>query len=97
MLTSELELTSARLTAEREDRARLAVAGERSRIARELHAAVAQSVAAMVIQAEASRGLLGRDPVRADAAMGAIEDIGRRDPGRDAPDPRRAQTHRARR
>jgi signal transduction histidine kinase len=77
VLTSELELTSARLTVEREDRARLAVAGERSRIARELHAVVAHSVAAMVIQAEASRGLLGRDPVRADAAMGAIEDIGR--------------------
>ena len=55
VLTSELKLTSARLTVEREDRARLAVAGERSRIARELHAVVARSVAAMVIQAEAAR------------------------------------------
>jgi signal transduction histidine kinase len=77
VLTSELKLISARLTVEREDRARLAVAGERSRIARELHAVVARSVAAMVIQAEAARGRLDRDPVRADAAMGAIEDTGR--------------------
>jgi len=77
VLTSELKLTSARLAVEREDRARLAVAGERSRIARELHAVVARSVAAMVIQAEAARGVLDRDPVRADAAMGAIEDTGR--------------------
>ena len=77
VLTSELKLTAARLMVEREDRARLAIAGERSRIARELHAVVARSVAAMVIQAEAARGLLDRDPVRADAAMGAIENTGR--------------------
>jgi signal transduction histidine kinase len=77
VLTSELGLISARLTAERDDRARLAIAGERSRIARELHAVVARSVAAMVIQAEAARGRLDRDPVRADAAMGAIENTGR--------------------
>ena len=77
VLTSELRLTSARLAIEREDRARLAIAGERSRIARELHAVVARSVAAMVIQAEAARSRLDRDPLRADAAMGAIEDTGR--------------------
>jgi signal transduction histidine kinase len=77
VLTTQLKLTSARLTVEREDRARLAVAGERSRIARELHAMVARSVAAMVIQAEAARGLLDRDPPRADAAMDSIEDTGR--------------------
>ena len=76
-LTAGLEQTNARLALEREDRARLAVAGERSRIARELHAVVAQSVAAMVVQAEAALSLLGRDPERADAAMGAIEDTGR--------------------
>jgi signal transduction histidine kinase len=77
LLTSELKRTSARLADEREDRARLAVAGERSRIARELHAVIARSVAAMVVQAEAARGLLDRDLVRADTAMGAIEDTGR--------------------
>jgi signal transduction histidine kinase len=77
VVTSELERTSAQLAAEREDRARLAVAGERTRIARELHAMVAHSVAAMVVQAEAARSLLGHDPARADAAMGAIEGTGR--------------------
>jgi signal transduction histidine kinase len=50
----------------------------RSRIARELHAAVAGSVAAMVVQAEAALGRLGHDPEQGDAAMGAIEETGRR-------------------
>jgi signal transduction histidine kinase len=76
-LTCELERTSARLVAEREDRAQLAVAGERSRIASELHAIVARSVAGMVVQAEGARSLLADDPARADVAMGAIEDTGR--------------------
>jgi signal transduction histidine kinase len=76
-LIAELRRTSARLAAEREDRERLAVAGERSRIARELHAVVAGAVAAMVVQAEAAQSLLGADPPRADATMGAIEDTGR--------------------
>jgi signal transduction histidine kinase len=76
-LTSELRRTSARLVAEREDRAQLAVAGERSRIASELHAIVARSVTAMVVQAEGASKLLADDPERADLAMGAIEDTGR--------------------
>ena len=76
-LTSELQRTSAQLVAEREDRAQLAVAGERSRIASELHAIVARSVAAMVVQAEGARSMLANDPARADIAMGAIEDTGR--------------------
>jgi len=76
-LTSELQRTSAWLAAEREDRAQLAVAGERSRIASELHAIVARSVAGMVVQAEGARSMLAGDPERADVAMGAIEDTGR--------------------
>ncbi len=77
VLNLELARTSARLAAEREDRARLAVAGERSRIARELHAIVAGSVAAMVVQAEAAWTLLNHDLARADAAMSSIESTGR--------------------
>jgi signal transduction histidine kinase len=73
----ELQRTAERLAAEREDRAQLAVAGERSRIASELHALVARSVAAMVVQAEGARKTLIHDSARADAAMGAIEDTGR--------------------
>jgi signal transduction histidine kinase len=76
-LTSQLQSTSARLAVEREDRAQLAVAGERSRIASELHAIVARSVAGMVVQAEGARGMLAQDPARADVAMAAIEDTGR--------------------
>jgi len=76
-LTSELERTNVRLALERDDRARLTVAGERSRIGRELHAAVAQSVTAMVVQAEAALTLLGRDPERANTAMNTIEATGR--------------------
>ncbi len=77
MLTSELEFRSARLEAERDDRARLAVAGERTRIARELHALMAHSVTGMVVQAEAARALLDADTAQADTAMDAIEHTGR--------------------
>jgi signal transduction histidine kinase len=77
VLTSELEHTSARLAVEREDRARLAVAAERSRIARELHAAVAGSVASMVVQAEAALRQLEPDPTGAERAMDAVERTGR--------------------
>ncbi|HEY1511538.1 MAG TPA: histidine kinase [Solirubrobacteraceae bacterium] len=77
LLAAELQRTSAQLAAEREDRAQLAMAGERSRIATELHAIVARSVAGMVVQAEGARGRLVVDPARADVAMGAIEDTGR--------------------
>ena len=76
-LTSELQRTSGRLVAERDHRAQLAVAGERSRIASELHVVVARSVAGMVVQAEGARSVLASDPARADVAMGAIEESGR--------------------
>jgi signal transduction histidine kinase len=76
-LTAELQRTSARLMTEREDRAQLAISGERSRIASELHAIVARSVAGMIVQAEGARSLLADDPERAYVAIGAIEDAGR--------------------
>jgi signal transduction histidine kinase len=77
LLTADLERTSVRLAVEQEDRAQLAIAGERSRIARELHSLVARSVAAMVIQAEAARSRLDLDLAQADAAMDAVENTGR--------------------
>jgi signal transduction histidine kinase len=76
-VNSELRRTAGRLVAEQEDRARLAVAGERSRIAHELHAVVARSVASMVVQTEATRTQLDRDPDAASAAMETIERHGR--------------------
>jgi signal transduction histidine kinase len=76
-LTTELARTSARLDAEVGDRTRLAVAGERSRIARQLHAAVAGHVAAMVVQADAALRLIAEDPDGFRHAMDAIERTGR--------------------
>jgi signal transduction histidine kinase len=76
-LGRELERTSAGLAVEREDRARLAIAGERSRIARELHSLVARGVAAMVIQTEAAQSRLDLDLAQAEAAMDVIESTGR--------------------
>lgn len=73
----ELVRISSQLAEEREDRARLAVASERSRIARELHAAIAGSVAAMVVQSEAATSRLGQDPRAAEAIMEAVEVTGR--------------------
>jgi signal transduction histidine kinase len=77
LLHLELVAKAARLASEREARTRLAVADERTRIARELHAMVATHVSAMVIQAEAAKRTLDRDPGAADVAMRAIEDTGR--------------------
>ena len=67
-----------RIAAEREDRERLAVADERSRIARELHAVVATTVSAMVVQTDAAQRLLDVDSARADDAMAGIEEAGRK-------------------
>lgn len=65
------------LAAESEDRTRLAVAGERSRIARELHESLAGSISVMVVQAEAARAQLTQDPASARRAMEAVEQTGR--------------------
>jgi signal transduction histidine kinase len=77
LLDEELGRKAERIAAERESRELLAVADERSRIARELHAVVAGSVSAMVVQTEAAQQLLREDLDRADAAMAAVEEAGR--------------------
>ncbi len=69
--------TLSRLAAESDDRTRLAVAGERSRIARELHESLAGSISVMVVQAEAARAQLRHDPPSARRAMEAVEQTGR--------------------
>jgi signal transduction histidine kinase len=76
-LADELECRAQRIDAERESRARLAVADERTRIARELHTVIASRVSAMVVQAEAAELLLDDDLARADEAMFAVEQTGR--------------------
>lgn len=77
LLDEELGRKAQRIAAERESRELLAVADERTRIARELHAVVAGSVSAMVVQTEAAQQLLHEDLDRADAAMAAVEQTGR--------------------
>lgn len=77
LLNAELAAKAERLAAERESRERLAVADERTRIARELHTVVAASVSAMVVQTEVAQHLLDESPDRADAAMAAVEASGR--------------------
>ena len=76
-LAGELHLTAERIAAEEDGRERLAVADERTRIARELNTAVALSISQMVVQSDAARRLLSIDRVRADTAMAALEDSGR--------------------
>ncbi|WP_051836979.1 sensor histidine kinase [Streptomyces sp. NRRL WC-3742] len=58
-------------------RARRAVAHERTRIARELHDIVANAVAVMVMQAEATRSTACVQPARTDASLARIEEVGR--------------------
>jgi signal transduction histidine kinase len=75
--TRELEALAAQLEHEREERARLAVAEERARIARELHDVVAHGVSTMVVQAEAGETLLERGPEPARESLRAIQATGR--------------------
>ena len=77
MLTADLTDTTKRLTAERDQRAELAVATERTRIARQLLGLVASGVVTMVVQAEAARNLLTTNPDDAAPAIHTIEQTGR--------------------
>lgn len=64
--------------AEVSERARLAVAEERARIARELHDILAHSVSVMVVQAEAAEEMLDRNlPERAREPLSKIQETGR--------------------
>jgi signal transduction histidine kinase len=77
LLSRRLEQRADRLEREQEERARLAVADERGRIARELHDIVAHNVSTMVVQAGAGKRVLEHDPGRAREALSSIEGSGR--------------------
>jgi signal transduction histidine kinase len=75
--TRDLEEHAERLEADRDARARAAVAQERARIARELHDSVAHSVSVMVLQAGAAEQVLAVTPDRARASLVTIQETGR--------------------
>lgn len=77
-MQSELREKTELIERQQADRARTAVEDERERIASELQAVVANSVSAMVVQAETvPRALDAGDPGTAERAFAAIEDTGR--------------------
>jgi signal transduction histidine kinase len=73
----ELAELAAQLKHEREEKARLAVAAERARIARELHDVVAHSISVIAVQAGSGRHTLAADPNRAHEALRVIESTAR--------------------
>jgi signal transduction histidine kinase len=74
---AELERRAERLADEQGRRTQAAVAGERTRIARDLHDIIGHSLSVMTVQAGAARLLLGSDPARARESIAAVEDTGR--------------------
>jgi len=62
---------------EREAKAAAAVAGERARIAGELHQMVSDALASMVAQATTAEELARSQPEGAEAALGSVETTGR--------------------
>jgi signal transduction histidine kinase len=76
-LAAALQDRASALAREQEETARLAIAEERARIARELHDVVAHSVSVMVVQAGAERLALGEDQHSTRETLLAIEKTGR--------------------
>ncbi|HEV8460760.1 MAG TPA: histidine kinase [Gaiellaceae bacterium] len=72
-----LENVAAQLERERDERARLAVAEERARIARELHDEVAHAMSVIAVQADAAEGALAHDPALVADPLVAIRDTAR--------------------
>ncbi|MEV7771734.1 sensor histidine kinase [Kitasatospora sp. NPDC086791] len=74
---TELEDRAARLERERDAQAKVAVAAERARIARELHDMVAHNVSVMIVQADGAAYVLDNSPQQAKEALGTIASTGR--------------------
>ncbi|PWU25660.1 MAG: sensor histidine kinase [Candidatus Rokuibacteriota bacterium] len=73
----EAKERAARAEGAREEQARLAVAEERARVARELHDIVGHSVSVMTVQAAGARRLLDPDQEREREALMLVEQTGR--------------------
>ena len=73
----ELVERARRLEAEREQESRLAAAGERARIAREMHDVVAHSLSVMIAQADGGRYAAAASPEAAVRALETVSSTGR--------------------
>ncbi len=76
-LATALAARTVELEHEREEKARLAVAEERARVARELHDVVAHNLSIMVVQAGAERRALGDERPQTAEVLATIEQTGR--------------------
>jgi signal transduction histidine kinase len=74
---AQLEERAARLEKEREAQAKVAVAAERARIARELHDVVAHNVSVMIVQADGAAYVMDGSPEQAKQALETISTTGR--------------------
>ncbi|MER7947759.1 sensor histidine kinase [Streptomyces sp. NPDC096079] len=74
---AQLEERASRLEQEREAQAKVAVAAERARIARELHDVVAHNVSVMVVQADGAAYVMESSPETAKQALETISSTGR--------------------
>lgn len=77
LLTRELQARTAQLENEREERARLAVVEERSRLAVQINQVVTRGIAAMVGHADRGRAALDGDRVAVEEALREVERDGR--------------------
>ncbi|GAA4063057.1 sensor histidine kinase [Nonomuraea soli] len=75
--TTRLAALTARLEAEREERARRAVAEERARIARDLHDVISHNVSVMTLHAGGVRMMLGEEATRERELLQVVEQAGR--------------------
>jgi signal transduction histidine kinase len=74
---TRVQAREAAMEEEQQERARVAVAEERARIARELHDVISHNVSVMVLQAAAGADVFATHPERSREALGSIETAGR--------------------
>lgn len=74
----ELERKNRQIAQSRQEVERLARIAERERIARDLHDLLGHTLSVVILKSELARKLAARDPERAAAEIGEVEDVARR-------------------